>query len=92
MDFLVSLGQAYDDEPAALQASRIEWERDGSVDEFGTLAPRALATGSPSCEPGRQYTFMEVRGHTDTIYQHGLEDYLPWSRSTWCTAPAVWCV
>ncbi|HEY9522592.1 MAG TPA: hydrogenase formation protein HypD [Thermopolyspora sp.] len=30
------------------------------------------------CEPGRDYTFMEVcGGHTHTIYKHGLEDYLP---------------
>ncbi|MER6944297.1 hydrogenase formation protein HypD [Nonomuraea sp. NPDC000554] len=30
------------------------------------------------CEPGHQYTFMEVcGGHTHTIYKHGLEDHLP---------------
>lgn len=50
------------------------------VDEFrdaGTA--RALAARIAGlCEPGRQYTFMEVcGGHTHTIYKHGLEDYLP---------------
>jgi hydrogenase expression/formation protein HypD len=50
------------------------------VDEYRDAdRARALATQiAASCEPGRQYKFMEVcGGHTHTIYKHGLEDYLP---------------
>jgi hydrogenase expression/formation protein HypD len=44
------------------------------ADRAGALATQIAA----SCEPGRQYKFMEVcGGHTHTIYKHGLEDYLP---------------
>lgn len=50
------------------------------VDEFRDAEQaRALAARiAARCEPGRTYKFMEVcGGHTHTIYQHGLEDYLP---------------
>ncbi|GAB4061356.1 hydrogenase formation protein HypD [Catellatospora paridis] len=50
------------------------------VDEFRDAEQaRALAARiAARCEPGRVYKFMEVcGGHTHTIYQHGLEDYLP---------------
>ncbi|MBV1853014.1 hydrogenase formation protein HypD [Catellatospora tritici] len=50
------------------------------VDEFRNAEQaRALAARiAARCEPGRHYKFMEVcGGHTHTIYQHGLEDYLP---------------
>ncbi|MBR7835653.1 hydrogenase formation protein HypD [Actinospica durhamensis] len=50
------------------------------VDEYRDAeTARALAARiSALCEPGRRYTFMEVcGGHTHTIYQHGIEDYLP---------------
>ncbi len=50
------------------------------VDEYRDAAKaRALAARiAQLCEPGRQYRFMEVcGGHTHTIYQHGLADYLP---------------
>ncbi|GAA2710870.1 hydrogenase formation protein HypD [Micromonospora olivasterospora] len=44
------------------------------ADRAQTLAAQIAAL----CEPGRQYTFMEVcGGHTHTIYKHGIEDYLP---------------
>ncbi|MDL4774324.1 MULTISPECIES: hydrogenase formation protein HypD [Thermomonosporaceae] len=50
------------------------------VDEYRDAGKaRALAASIASlCEPGREYTFMEVcGGHTHTIYKHGIEDYLP---------------
>src|SRR5690606_22381956 len=50
------------------------------VDEYRDAAKaRALAARiARLCDPGRQYRFMEVcGGHTHTIYQHGLADYLP---------------
>ena len=50
------------------------------VDEYRDAAKaQALAARiASSCEPGREYKFMEVcGGHTHTIYKHGLEDYLP---------------
>jgi len=50
------------------------------VDEYrDSQTAQMLATRIAAlCEPGRQYTFMEVcGGHTHTIYKHGLEDYLP---------------
>jgi len=50
------------------------------VDEYRDAEKaRALAARIAAlCEPGRQYTFMEVcGGHTHTIYKHGIEDYLP---------------
>jgi hydrogenase expression/formation protein HypD len=50
------------------------------VDEYRDAeTAQMLATRIAAlCEPGRQYTFMEVcGGHTHTIYKHGLEDYLP---------------
>ena len=50
------------------------------VDEYRDAeTARALAARIAAlCEPGRRYTFMEVcGGHTHTIYQHGIEDYLP---------------
>jgi hydrogenase expression/formation protein HypD len=50
------------------------------VDEFrDEEKARALAGAiADLCEPGREYTFMEVcGGHTHTIYKHGIEDFLP---------------
>ncbi len=50
------------------------------VDEYRNAAQaRALAARIDRRRaPGRRYKFMEVcGGHTHTIYQHGLEDYLP---------------
>ncbi|MEU0564407.1 hydrogenase formation protein HypD [Nonomuraea sp. NPDC005983] len=50
------------------------------VDEYRDAGrAQALAADiAARCEPGRQYTFMEVcGGHTHTIYKHGLEDHLP---------------
>ncbi|MFF5265268.1 hydrogenase formation protein HypD [Actinomadura viridis] len=50
----------------------VEEYRDGG--KAGALAARIAAL----CEPGRNYTFMEVcGGHTHAIYKHGLEDHLP---------------
>ena len=50
------------------------------VDEYRDAGKaQALAASIAAlCEPGREYTFMEVcGGHTHTIYKHGIEDYLP---------------
>src|ERR1700722_14374062 len=50
------------------------------VDEFrdADKAHALAAKIAALCEPGRQYKIMEVcGGHTQTIYKHGLEDYLP---------------
>ncbi len=50
------------------------------VDEFRDSAKAAALADriAALCEPGREYTFMEVcGGHTHTIYKHGVEDYLP---------------
>ena len=83
LDFLEGIGQAYDDELAALADSDDRSRRRRAmrfVDEFRDAdKARALAAQIAAlCEPGRHYKFMEVcGGHTHTIYKHGLEDYLP---------------
>jgi len=50
------------------------------VDEYRDAAKARALAGEIArlSDPSRQYRFMEVcGGHTHTIYQHGLEDYLP---------------
>ena len=83
LQFLEGIGQAYDDELAALRRIADRVGAHGRCGSSMSSATPTRPTRSPPrspalCEPGRQYKFMEVcGGHTHTIYKHGLEDYLP---------------